>query len=91
VELQAELAYVQARLSILNRISEDPQSSSISPTLHSSLLHHLSSNNETSYMSMHFGHPLQNQYHQTPFENPSYYSYHQQFHDQEFQALPRDF
>ncbi|CAI8613018.1 unnamed protein product [Vicia faba] len=65
VELQAELAYVQARLSILNRISEDPQfqqpqSSSMSPTLHSSLAHHLSSNDETSYMSMSFKICLEN-------------------------------
>ncbi|KAK2361435.1 LOB domain-containing protein [Trifolium repens] len=96
VELQAELAYVQARLSILNRISQDPQfqqpqNSSISPTMHSSLLHHLSSNNETSYTSMQNHHPI-------PFElsnfhnNPSYYSYHQQLNDQELQAnLPREF
>lgn len=94
VELQAELAYVQARLSILNRISEDPQfqqpqSTSMSPTMHL--------NDETAYMSMYFDHhPLQHdQCHPTPFElsnigNPSYYSYHQELHDQELQDLPRE-
>ncbi|XP_058739860.1 LOB domain-containing protein 19-like [Vicia villosa] len=77
VELQAELAYVQARLSILNRISEDPQFQQPQST------------------SMYFDHPpLQHdQYHPTPFElsnigNPSYYSYHQELHDQELQDLP---
>ncbi|CAK8542227.1 unnamed protein product [Lathyrus sativus] len=97
MELQAELAYVQARLSILNRVSEDPQfqqpqSSSMSPTLHSSLAHHLSSSNdEASYMSMYFDHPFQHDlFHPTPFElsnvqNPSYYSDYQELHD-----LPRE-
>nr|XP_004492662.3 LOW QUALITY PROTEIN: LOB domain-containing protein 19 [Cicer arietinum] len=97
VKLQAELAHAQARLSILKRISIDPQfqhpqSSSLSPNQHSSLLdhrhHHVSSNNEINdYMSMHF-----DNHHPTPFDitnllNPSSsYSYHQQLHDQEVLA-----
>ncbi|TKY65603.1 LOB domain-containing protein 31 [Spatholobus suberectus] len=101
VNLQAQLAYVQARLSTLRRISAaapfpQPQSCSPPSDQHSSSDHHLAPDNnglQSAYISMHFDdHPLQR--HPTSlelssFQNPS----NQQLDDddQELQALARDF
>ncbi|XP_027338335.1 LOB domain-containing protein 19 [Abrus precatorius] len=80
VNLQAELAYVHARLSTLHRVyvvPPFPESCSSTPN----------SNNElqSSYISMHFDNPTSLDL--SSFLNPSY----QQGDEQELQALARDF